>query len=380
MAEAPVAEAFKDAFNSELIEGTSLHLSRAWPDFDADRFERLAKDGLRDLELKARAAQIGGALLATLPADFDVAATIIERSLHPDVEAVISADGMDDGGIRGWAIMPLGHFVAKRGLSSPERGLQTLKALTKRFTAEDPIRRFIVEHPKLALATLTEWVSDESHHVRRLVSEGSRPRLPWSEQLPAFVADPSPILPLLHSLRDDPSEYVRRSVANNLNDISKDHPDLIAELAGDWLEDASPERRRLVEHACRSLVKAGHRRALEALGYGPPELTVQAFRVLTPVVQFGGKLEFELKLASTASEPQRLILDYVIHHQKANGTTSPKVFKWKKLTLAAGDAHESVRKHSIRSISTRRYYGGRHRVDVVANGSTLVGGDFEVEM
>lgn len=375
-----MAEAFKDAFNSELIEGTSLHLSRAWPEFDGARFERLAKDGLLDLELKARAAQIGEALLATLPTDFEVSAAIIERSLHPDVEAEISADGMDDGGIRGWAVMPLGYFVAERGISSPKRGLETLEALTKRFTSEDPIRRFIIEHEELTLTTLREWVSAESHHVRRLVSEGTRPRLPWSEQLPAFVADPSPILPLLRSLRDDPSEYVRRSVANNLNDISKDHPDLIAELAADWLEDGSPQRRRLVEHACRSLVKAGHRRALEALGYGPPEVAVHRFRVLTPVVQFGDKLEFELRLASTASEPQPLILDYVIHHRKANGTTSPKVFKWKKLTLAAGREHEALRKHSIRSISTRRYYAGRHRVEVVANGSTLAGADFELEM
>ncbi len=122
----------------------------------------------------------------------------------------------------------------RAGHLDPERGLRTLSALTKRFTSEDPIRRFIVEHPELALATLTEWVKDENHHVRRLVSEGTRPRLPWSERLPSFVEDPSPILPLLRALRDDPSEYVRRSVANNLNDISKDHPDLIAELAVDW--------------------------------------------------------------------------------------------------------------------------------------------------
>ena len=196
-----MADAFKDAFNSELIEGTALHLSRAWPDFDVDRFERLAKDGLLDLELKARAAQIGRALLATLPTDFEVAATIIERSLHPDVETETSADEMNDGGVHGWAIMPLGYFVAERGISSPERGLRTLKALTKRFTSEDPIRRFIIEHPELTLATLAEWVGDESHHVRRLVSEGTRPRLPWSERLPAFVADPSPILPLLRALR-----------------------------------------------------------------------------------------------------------------------------------------------------------------------------------
>ena len=162
-------EAFKDAFNDELIENISLHLSRAWADFDADGFERLAKDGLGDLELKARAAQIGGALLATLPTDFEVAATIIERSLHPDVDGAISVDGMDGRGIRGWAIMPLGWFVAERGISTPERGLRTLNALTKRFSSEDPIRRFIVEHPQLALATLTKWVKDDNHHVRRLV-------------------------------------------------------------------------------------------------------------------------------------------------------------------------------------------------------------------
>ncbi len=360
-------EPFKDAFNSELIDGISSGLAQAYDDFDADRFERLAKEGLTDLELKARSAQVGNALLATLPADFDSAAEIIERSL-------------EDGGILAWAVMPVGFFVAERGISSPERGLGTLKELTKRFTSEDPIRRFIVEHPDLTLATLAEWVRDDDHHVRRLVSEGTRPRLPWSEQLKAFIADPGPILPLLHSLRDDPSEYVRRSVANNLNDISKDHPDLVAELAAEWLVKASPERRRLVEHACRSLVKQGHRPTLEALGYGEPELTVDVFKVLTPTVRFGSALRFEVNLFSAASKSQLLVLDYVIHHQKANGTTSPKVFKWKKLALAPGGEHEAVRAHKIRPISTRRYYPGRHRVELVANGRTLASGEFELEM
>ena len=141
-------EPFKDEFNSELIEGISVGLARASDDFDAVRFERLAKDGLAELELKARSAHIGNALLDTLPADFEAAAEVIDRSL-------------EHGGILGWAVMPVGYFVAERGISSPERGLQTLKELTKRFTSEDPIRRFIIDHPEVTLAELTEWVHDD---------------------------------------------------------------------------------------------------------------------------------------------------------------------------------------------------------------------------
>jgi 3-methyladenine DNA glycosylase AlkC len=215
-------EPFKNLLNENVVRDIGERLSRAGPGFERRRFERLAVDGLDALEMKARAMQIASALEATLPADFDAAAGRLEAAIA--------------GGLAGWALWPVGELVARRGLATPERGLAVLHALTQRFTAEWAIRPFIVQHPALAFETLQRWTADPSEHVRRLVSEGSRPRLPWGLQLKSLIADPSPTLPLLEALLDDPSEYVRRSVANHLNDIAKDHPHRLA----DWLERHLP--------------------------------------------------------------------------------------------------------------------------------------------
>ena len=258
--------------------------------------------------------------------------------------------------------------------------LALLKDLTKQSSSEFAIRPFLAAEQERTLAVLEEWVGDANHHVRRLVSEGTRPRLPWGKRLSAFVEDPSPVLPLLEALKDDPSEYVRRSVANNLNDIAKDHPDLVVETAGRWLEGASEERRRLVRHACRTLVKQGHPGALEALGYGPPRISLRELTVLTPEVRLGEALRFEVAFRSDADTAQDLMVDYVVHHRKANGTTSPKVFKWKILTLGAGKEHVAVRRHPMKRISTRKYYPGAHFVELQVNGRTMGRASFELAM
>ena len=197
-------------------------------------------------------------------------------------------------------------------------------------------------------------------------------------RLHQFIEDPSPVVELLEKLKDDSSEYVRRSVANNLNDFAKDHPDLVTGLAKAWMVGASADRKRLVRHALRTLVKAGNPEALSVLGYGQPEIDMTGFSVSTAQVVFGSPLEFDIELVSTSSKDQKLLIDYVVHHVKANGQTSPKVFKWKNLTLAAGKTLTASRKHPIRAITTRRYYSGSHRVEIQVNGQSFGGADFEL--
>jgi hypothetical protein len=192
------------------------------------------------------------------------------------------------------------------------------------------------------------------------------------------VADPAPLLPLLERLRDDPSEDVRRSVANSLNDIAKDHPDRVAAIARAWLADESPDRVRLVRHACRSLVKAGHGPTLAALGYGEAALRLEGLEVATPVVCFGEALEFSAILRSDGAEPQEIVLDYAIHHRKANGGSTAKVFKWRRLSLAPREMLQLSRRHAIRRITTRVYYDGAHRVEILANGRSLGSAGFEL--
>jgi 3-methyladenine DNA glycosylase AlkC len=226
------------------------------------------------------------------------------------------------------------------------------------------------------MAWMRTFAAHPNAHVRRLASEGCRPRLPWGLRLGAFVRDPEPVLTVLEALRDDPSEAVRRSVANNLNDVSKDHPDLAAAVAARWLEDAPEERRRLVRHALRGLVKAGHPGALAALGLSPAPVRLAALEVATPTVTFGGALEFAATLTLGGEAAREIALDYVVHHRKANGATAPKVFKWRRLRLDPGASVRLVRRHALRPITTRVYYDGAHRVEVVANGETLGGAEF----
>ena len=247
--------------------------------------------------------------------------------------------------------------------------------MTKRFSAEFAVRPFIAADPERALRWLETWAGDASPHVRRLASEGSRPRLPWGMRLGVFVADPAPLIPLLTRLRDDPSEDVRRSVANSLNDIAKDHPDLVAGIAYDWLRDAPPARARLVRHACRTLIKRGHVATLAALGYRPAAVTAE-LELATPVVRFGGALEFAAVLRAQAAG--EVVLDYVVHHRKANGGLSPKVFKWKRVRLEKGKPLRLARRHPMRPITTRVYRDGPHRLEIVVNGTVVGAADFEL--
>ena len=194
------------------------------------------------------------------------------------------------------------------------------------------------------------------------------------------MKDPTPLIGLLEKLKDDREEYVRRSVANNLNDIAKDHPDAVAAIAAKWLTDASADRRRLVKHACRSLIKNGHKPTLEALGYSTPEIVIDRLELKTQQVKLGGMLEFEVVITSTAEKTQPLIVDFVIHHRKANGGTSPKTFKWKILDLAPGKTLKIAKKHSMKHVTTRTYHAGDHGLELQINGESFGRQDFEFSL
>ncbi|MDA4844297.1 DNA alkylation repair protein [Hoeflea poritis] len=365
-------EPFKNFFNPELIKAMAGHLARQSTRFDAPRFREHALNGLDALELKQRSNQITDALCISLPDDFRSACSILVNALHPEDDVDLSELTTDARGLRGWAIMPMADFVARKGLDDFDHGMDVLKEMTKRMSAEFAVRPFIAADAERAMRHVKRWARDPNYHVRRLASEGSRPRLPWGLRLNEFVADPEPILPVLETLRDDPEEYVRRSVANSLNDIAKDHPDLVAEIAGDWLSgDPGKERQRLVRHACRSLIKAGHRPTLKALGYGQASVALENLSINNETIRVGEALRIRAELRSTATSDQDLIVDYVVHHRKANGGTSPKVFKWKAVRLAAGESLVLEKSHSMRPVTTRTYYGGQHVIEIQANGKRL---------
>jgi 3-methyladenine DNA glycosylase AlkC len=366
-------EPFKNLINPELVRACGSHLQRVWPGFDRSGFERQAIDGLGTLEMKARAMHVADALEATLPTDFDRAGGIIELALAPATPGDSLGFRTGPEGLAGWIGWPLGEFVARRGQDDPVRGLQALHAITQRFTGEFAIRAFLLRHFDLTLRTLSGWCDDDSAHVRRLVSEGSRPRLPWGLQVKRLIADPSPTLPLLERLQDDASGYVRRSVANHLNDISRDHPAVLADWLDTHLPAAAPPRRGLLRHASRTLLKRGDQRTLRAWGLGRPFEGTATLTLSSSCIRIGERVRMDLALASTADEAQTLVVDYTVHHVRANGSTSPKVFKGWSVQLAPFETRMLPKQHSFRPVTTRRYHPGDHRIEVHVNGTLCAG-------
>jgi 3-methyladenine DNA glycosylase AlkC len=367
-----MAEPFKNIFSTALIEQTGKHLKRVWPGFDHKQFVQTAGTGLDALEMKGRAMQIASALEATLPTHFDRAAGILESALAPPFTTEdLAPMHTNSEGLAGWVIWSTGEFIVRRGMAQPERAMKSLREMTMRFSTEYSIRPFIDQHSALAMKTLHQWSTDNNLHVRRLVSEGSRPRLPWGLQLKALITDPSPTLPLLRQLQDDQSDYVRRSVANHLNDIAKDHPNLVAAWLDEHLPNASAERTALLRHATRTLVKDGHQRVLKAWGVGKAFKGSAALTLDRQRVKVGEELGLQVELKSTAKTSQKLVVDYAVHHVKANGSTSAKVFKGWKPTLEAGQTLVLNKSHSMKEITTRRYHAGVHGVEVLVNGTAL---------
>lgn len=372
-------EPFKNNISPDLVRCIAGHVARHLDGFDKDAFEAEILIELENLELKQRARLIADVMGRHLPADLGQRFAVLEAMLHPMTEIAFDR-GSDARGIRGWGVMPLGMVVADSGLEDFGQSFALLKEMTKRATAEFDVRPFLERDQERALAIMAPWVHDGSVHVRRLVSEGTRPRLPWGLRLKRLVADPSPTLPLLEALKDDPEDYVRRSVANHLNDIAKDHPDLVAEIAASWLKNADPNRKKLIRHACRSLIKQGHEPTLKAFGLNPPEITIEGPVIGTASVAYGKALNFSIDLTSTGKTPQELVLDYLVHFKKANGTLAPKVFKWTKVKLAPGETVSLARSHAIRPITTRVYYGGMQAVSLRVNGQDFGYSEFELVM
>jgi 3-methyladenine DNA glycosylase AlkC len=266
-------------------------------------------------------------------------------------------------------------FVAERGLDHFDLSMHAQYELTKRFSAESSIRPYIARDPERVLAMLRTWTKDRNAHVRRLVSEGTRLRLPWAPRVPWLDANPERVLSLLEALKDDASTMVRRSVANNLNDLGKVRPDLLIRTARAWLNDGSAARRSLIEHALRSAVKRGEREALRLLGYGKkPSVSLERVTFTPRSVRIGERVAMSFTLRSTSRAQQDLLVDVAVHFVKARRVTAAKVFKVARLVLAPRATVSLKAAFSLAVHTTRVPQPGRHAVDVIVNGHAMRAG------
>ncbi|MBA3595621.1 MAG: DNA alkylation repair protein [Pseudomonadota bacterium] len=368
-----MAEPLVNQYGADVPQAIARMVTAVHPAFNTRRFVADALTGYDELALMPRGKHIAQALQRHLPADYPKAIHILLASLD-------QPHGRDPGlSLGSFLYLPHTMFVAQFGLAHFEDSMRAQHALTQRFTAEFSIRAFLQHHEAATLARFRQWASDPSEHVRRLVSEGSRPRLPWASRLPAFQKNPAPVLELLELLKDDPALYVRRSVANNLNDIGKDHPEVLAKTAKRWLKGASDERRWIVQHALRSAVKRGEAGALAALGFGKSaEVAVSRARITPARVPMGEKVTIAFDVSNTSAKAQEVLVDFCIHYVKASGKTSAKVFKLKVLSLAPKETVRLSKTVSTAEMTTRKHHAGQHRVDVLLNGQARALGVFEL--
>jgi len=369
-----MGDPLKTFFSPALVQRLAGDLVRIHPSFPEHAFVAEATDGLDALELLDRGRHIARALARHLPRDYPRALDVLMRSLGPEH----ASDELIGAGMEPFFYYPHTLFVAERGLDHYDLSMQAQVELTKRFSAEGSIRPYIAAHPERTFALLRSWAQSDHAHVRRLVSEGTRLRLPWAPRVAWLDDHPERILELLELLKDDPSTMVRRSVANNLNDLGKVHPALLLRTCAAWLEGATAERRALVEHALRSAVKRGDPGALALLGFGDrPAVRVTDVRLDPAHVRIGGRVTIGFSLESESATDQSLLVDLAVHFVKARGTT-PKVFKLKRLTLAPRERKQLRTTVSLAVHTTRKPRPGTHRVDVLLNGQAENLGSFEV--
>lgn len=364
MTETEASPLLKEIFNRERLEHFARETAAVHPAFNGERFLVLASNNLDDLSIMQRLRQLAIAYHEVLPGGFATDLEIL-RELAPRIN-------------HGFASMVLPEYVALHGQDHFDLSMDALAFFTRFGSSEFAVRHFLLKDLNRALEIMKRWSLDENEHVRRLSSEGCRPRLPWSFQLKALITDPSPVAPILENLRSDPSLYVRKSVANHLNDITKDHPAWVFEKIARWDRD-DPRTAWIMKQALRTLIKKGDSRALHLFGAGhKADVKVEIFSVTPPSLKLGGAVKIALKLISTGETSQKLVIDYAVHYVKKAGGTSKKVFKWKEITLAPGAMAELVITRALRDFTTRVHYAGRHPVELIVNGEVLGTSAFEL--
>ncbi|WP_241299802.1 DNA alkylation repair protein [Burkholderia stabilis] len=339
------------------------------PAFDRAAFIATALDGLDGLTLMERVRRASAAIdsgARALAGGYDAVLALLQEAAPRFGRGFVSFIAPD--------------YVGQYGRHAFDRSMDALKYFTPFGTSEFAVREFLRIDRARALATMETWTHDPDDAVRRLASEGSRPRLPWSFRLREIEADPALAARILDTLRADPSAYVRRSVANHLNDVAKTHPAWVLDRAERWGGD-DPHTRWIVRHALRTLVKQGDRRALAILGAeSAPRLEAGTLDVTPVRVVLGESITLECELQSTAATAQRLVVDYRIAYVKQNGDASPKVFKLKGLTLEPGQRVTLRHSRPIRDFTTRRHYAGRHEVELIVNGQVVARSFFDLSV
>jgi 3-methyladenine DNA glycosylase AlkC len=367
------APLLKDGFSAATVRAIAERLLTAAPGFDSRAFVRRCLIGFDDLSLMERVHRVAEAMVASLPQDYPEALAIVECALGEPPRELLSGEGI--AAFR-WA--PFLEFVALAGRADPVRSLPALSRLTRHFTAEFAIRPFLDQHLELSRQHIAGWVTHADPRVRRLASEGTRPLLPWGKHIAALKREPHTSLVAIAALASDPSEMVRRSAANHLNDVSRLAPELALDHARQWYQQGETAA-STVRHALRTLVKKGHPGALGLLGYDVSAAVVlSGLAFNAPRVAIGGTLLLQATLTLDSLQPVLACVDYAVRYASARGADRLKVFKGGSFNLMPGEPLQLNFKRDFVPRTTRALYPGPHAVQVLVNGVVLGESGFEL--
>lgn len=362
-----MVEPFKNMYNEQFFDRFSKDLKLVISDFNARAFvSQIMDNEWEKRELKQRTAHIATILKRFLPTDYKSAIAKILELLDRIETRYPYCSKIDDTkfGLTLEYGMILDNYIEQYGLDDYETSVKAIEKITQFSSCEFVTHPFIVKYPNEMMAQMLVWSKHENWGVRRLASEGCRPRLPWAMALPDLKKDPAPIIPILENLKNDPARFVRLSVANNLNDIAKDNPKIVIELAKRW-QGESEEVDWIIKHGCRTLLKQGNSEVLELFGLGGVKnISIEDFQISTPKVKVGDSLEFSFKLLNNNSKKTKIRLEYGIYYQKANGTLAKKVHKISEKEYAANSTTQIIRKHSFKVVKTRKFHLGLHQLAV----------------
>lgn len=362
----------KDIYNKSFYERLSKSLEKVMPNFKAQKFMKaILSDAFYHMEWKERVKHTTKVLHDFMPSDFATSAKLMQK-----IVAQLRADGFGEQSL---VFMFLPDYIATYGLDDYENSIEALEFLTQFISAEFAIRPFLLKYGDKLMGEMLRMSTHENLHVRRFASEGSRPRLPWGAAIPALKKDPALILPILENLKSDPSEYVRRSVANNLNDITKDNPAVVVNIAKKW-GGKNKHTDAIIKHACRSLLKSGHPEILSFYGLDANNLSIVDFKIETPIISIGGEVEFSFTIKNEDNLERYIRLEYNLYYLKSNGSLSGKVFKINERHHPAGANVKIRRKQSFKLITTRTFYAGNHKLAIIVNGKEVIKGDFELQL
>ena len=352
--------ALKNLYSPAFYDRLSAVLAMSLTGFDKAKFIGLINsDGFEDKELKARMRHTAVVLHQFMPQDFGKAVTALQVIIENLREANFGEDSL--------ACMFLPDYIEVYGLDHYDDAIKALEYVTQFTSCEFAVRPFLLKYEDKMLEQMLAWSLHNNYKVRRFASEGARPRLPWAMAIPSLKKDPSRLLPILENLKNDPSDFVRRSVANNINDIAKDHPDVVVAIAKKW-KGAGKETDAIVKHGSRTLLKQGHTEILKLFGLDAAAIVFSGFEVFTPTVKMGDSVEFTFAIQNTSVEPQTVRLEYGLYYMKAKGHLAKKVFKISERIYQPAEKAVIVRKQSFRAITTRVFHAGEHKVSIIING------------